>query len=80
MDQYDGYAIVVSDQNGNAFYRTRVQQNMQEQWPSNQLSLFRAFNGYVEHFYLIDSYKVLNPYYATNFRGDVDAMVNIQFL
>jgi hypothetical protein len=53
---------------------------MQEQWPSNLLSLFRAFNGYVEHFYLTDSYKVLNPYYATNFRGDVDAMVNIQFL
>ena len=71
---------MVSDQNGNAFYRTRVQQNMQEQWPSNLLSLFRAFNGYVEHFYLTDSYKVLNPYYATNFRGDVDAMVNIQFL
>ena len=30
LEHYDGYSIVVADQNGNAFYRTRVSNNMQE--------------------------------------------------
>ena len=80
IDQFDGYMIVVADQNGNAFYRTRVQQNMQEQWPTSELTLFRAFRGHVEHFYLSESFQVLNPYYATDLRSDTEALVNVQFL
>ena len=52
---FGGYQIVVADQNGNAFYRTRVKQNMREAWPTNRVTLFRAFDGYVEHFYLSQS-------------------------
>lgn len=62
LEHYEGYSIVVADQNGNAFYRTRVSNNMQEQWPTKKVSLFRAFDGYVEHFYLSDSAKTLSPY------------------
>ena len=53
---------------------------MQEQWPSNRLNVLKAFEGYVEHFYLADSFKALNPYYATNFRNDSDALINVHFL
>ena len=62
MEHYEGYSIVVADQNGNAFFRKRVSNNMQEQWPTKKVSLFRAFDGYVEHFYLADSVKSLSPY------------------
>ena len=55
MEQYDGYSIVVADQNGNAFYRTKVAGNMYEQWPTKKLALFRALDGYVEHFYLANT-------------------------
>ena len=80
MDRFDGYQIVVADQNGNAFYRTRVQQNMQEQWPTNELMLLRSFDGFVEHFYLDDSFRALHPYYATDFRGEKDALFNVAFV
>ena len=79
LDHYEGYSIVVADQNGNAFYRTRVSNNMQEQWPTKKVSLFRAFDGYVEHFYLADSAKQLSPYQAVNFRDDKNAIFNILF-
>ena len=79
LEHYDGYSIVVADQNGNAFYRTRISNNMQEQWPTKKVSLFRAFDGYVEHFYLADSAKSLSPYQAVDFRGDTDALLNVLF-
>ena len=43
------------------------------------MSLFRALNGYVEHLYLTDSYRELHPYYAMDFRGDSDALINMFF-
>ena len=30
LEHYNGFTIVISDQNGNAFYRTKVSRNMQE--------------------------------------------------
>lgn len=53
---------------------------MHEQWPTQQLSLFRAFDGYVEHFYLTNEVKELHPYYATNFRGDDNALIDMYFV
>ena len=52
---------------------------MQEQWPTKKLSLFRAFNGYAEHFYLTNSAKTLSPFYAINFRNDTNALINMYF-
>ena len=52
---------------------------MQEQYPGEQLRLFRAFDGYVEHFYLTDSFKALNPYFTTDLRNDTDALINVIF-
>ena len=52
---------------------------MQEQWPTNQLKILRAFDGFVEHFYLTDKFKILNPYYAMNFRNDSAALINLDF-
>ena len=50
---------------------------MHEQWPTEKLSLFRAFEGYVEHFYLTNTLETLHPYYATNFRKSKTGLVNL---
>ena len=41
--------------------------------------MFRAFHGYVEHFYLTDTFKELHPYYAVDFRNDKDGLINMLF-
>lgn len=53
---------------------------MREQWPTSKLALFRALDGYVEHFYLANTLKTLHPYYATDFRDDRDALINVRLL
>ena len=77
LSQYEGYTIVISDQNGNAFFRTKVKQNMNEQWPTGNLSLFRSFDGYVEHFYLTDEVKDLSPTNHVSLRNDPNALIDL---
>lgn len=54
---------------------------MQEQWPTGRLSLFSAFNGYVEHLYLTNVSEELSPYYAIDFRdrGLDESLLNVRF-
>lgn len=79
LEHFDGYTIVVSDQNGKAFFRTRIKTNMQEQWPTKQLKLFSSFDGFVEHFYFDNAAVNLSPYHAIDLRDDTKALVNIDF-
>ena len=51
---------------------------MYEQWPTKKLTLFRSLEGYVEHFYLANTKQELHPYYATDFRYDTNALINLQ--
>lgn len=54
---------------------------MQEQWPSGKLTLFRAFKGHVEHFYLSNRYEELSPLHVTDFRSQLSAsyLINARF-
>ena len=78
LDHYNGYTIVVADQNGKAYYRTRVKTNMHEQWPTQELKLFKSFDGFVEHLYFDKREERLNPYYAIDLRDKTDALLNIR--
>lgn len=79
MDRYNGYMVFVGDQNGNKIVSRRVQQNMQEQWPTGRLELFRAFDGFVENFVLDTRLHRLSDDHVTDLRGNTDFLVRLFF-
>lgn len=77
MTHYDGYQICVLDQQGNILTNFMRVQNMEEQLPGDNISLFTGLSGYASRFVFVDkAYNLPKPY--THFE-DV-AIVDVNFL
>lgn len=79
IKRWEGYHIVVGDQNGRIFYESQEERNMQRMWATGDLSLLHAFNGILEHFAFDNVYWELSSDYVRDFRDEVDILYNTRF-
>ena len=59
VSHYQGYLIVLTDSNGNTFYKKQVGKNMRSVVPTKKVSAFSGFSGYIDNFKFCDrAYKL----------------------
>ena len=59
IDRWNGYHVVVGDQNGKVFYEYKEERNMHEMWVTKELHLLQSFDGIIEHFALANVHTEL---------------------
>ena len=79
IQRWEGYQIVVGDQNGKVFYSKEEARDMQEMWVTRNVQLLHSFQGVVEHFALDDVYHELSTDYVRDFREDQNMLYNVRF-
>jgi hypothetical protein len=77
MTQYQGYQIVVLDEEGEVLVNFAKQMNMQKQLPGNELNMFTGLVGYAGKFVLIDKAYYL-PQISRRFEDE--ALINVSFI
>ena len=79
IDRWNGYHVVVGDQNGKVFYQYKEERNMHEMWPTKEMHLLQSFDGIIEHFALANVYTELQTDQVVDFRDVTDFLYNVRF-
>ena len=80
IQRWEGYHIVVADQNGKVFYTASQNKDMYDQLVSKKVHFLTSFEGLVEHIALDNTYTELKTDYAIDFRQNTTFLYNVRFV
>ena len=68
IKRWQGYHIVVADQNGKVFHTAEQSKDMYDQLVTKKVHFMKSFQGLVDHIALDNTYTELRTDYVTDFR------------